>query len=458
MAGKVYAVILAGGAGERMDSPTPKQFLKLAGLTVIEHTLQVFETHSKIDEIYIVCNPKYHLLMQELLLRRQFKKVTKVLNGGASRMESSRAGVMAIEEDDAKVLMHDAVRPFVSARIINDCIKALDRFPAADVAVPATDTIIEVNDMTCISKIPSRSRLQQGQTPQAFRAGVIKEAHRQAAKDRSIVVTDDCGLILRYGLGDIYVVMGETKNIKITHTEDLFLADKIFQINAVRTDPDINLALLKNKVLVVIGASEGIGAATAYMARAHEARVHGFSRSSGVDVADPEAVERALAEVAQKEGRIDHVVNTAAVLNFGRLVDRGVDSIRKELDVNFIGALNVVRSSLPYLTETKGSIALFTSSSFTRGRALYTVYSSSKAATVNLVQGIAEEMAPQGVRINAMNPERTATPMRTRNFGQEPPGTLLDPKDVAAATLRTLLSPFSGMVVDVRLTDRHSGG
>jgi len=457
MAEKNYAIILAGGAGERMDSPTPKQFLKLAGLTVIEHTLQVFGAHPRIDDIFIVCNPKYRLLMEELLLRRPQKKVSRILSGGGSRMESSRAGVLAVPEDEAKVLLHDAVRPFVSARIISDCLDALDRFPAVDVAIAATDTIIEVSDVNCIASIPSRSLLRQGQTPQGFRAGVIKKAHRLAAKERSISVTDDCGLILRYGLGSIHVVKGENKNIKITHTEDLFLADKIFQINTVQTDPGIDLGLLKGKVVVVMGASQGIGAAVAYMARAHEARVYGFSRSTGVDVADSAAVAAALAQAMDKEGRIDHVVATAAVLKFGRLIDRDIESIRQELDINFIGTLNVVRAALPHLVASRGSMALFTSSSFTRGRALYSVYSATKAATVNLVQGIAEEMAPQGVRINAINPERTATPMRSRNFGQEPPETLLDPETVAAVTLRTLLAPFSGMVADVRLTDKKIG-
>ncbi len=453
MSAKVYAIILAGGTGERMGSPTPKQFLKLAGRTVIEHTLQIFENHPRIDEVFIVCNRQFHTLMEELILRSQFKKVTKILSGGATRKDSSRAGVMAVPDDDAKVLLHDAVRPFLSARIIDGCITALDRFPAVDVAIPATDTIIEVNDMQCISQVPPRHMLRRGQTPQAFRAGVIKEAHRMAAREKSVTVTDDCALILRYGLGNIYVVPGEERNIKITHTEDLFLADKIFQLNTVQVDPSINLQSLKDKVVVVFGASKGIGAATAYMARAYEAKVHGFSKSQGVDIVDAQAVENALADVLAKEGRIDHVVNTAAILRFGRLADRDILAIRQEIEINYLGALNVVRAALPLLIPTKGSIALFTSSAFTRGRSLYTVYSSSKAAVVNLVQGIAEEMASQGVRINAMNPERTATPMRSENFGLEPPETLLKPETVAAATLRTLLSPFSGMVVDVRLTD-----
>jgi len=218
---KTYAIVLAGGSGERMGSNTPKQFMKLAGRTIIEHTLQVFEIHSRIDEVIIVANPQYMELFEELILRGNFRKVTKVLSGGTSRRESSRAGVYSIIEDDAKVLLHDAVRPFLSARIIDDSLNALDRFPAVDVAIPATDTIIEVDDLKRITNIPPRRGMQRGQTPQGFISGVIKEAHRMADRESAVVVTDDCGLILRYGLGSIYVVPGEERNIKITHSEDL---------------------------------------------------------------------------------------------------------------------------------------------------------------------------------------------------------------------------------------------
>jgi 2-C-methyl-D-erythritol 4-phosphate cytidylyltransferase len=110
----------------------------------------------------------------------------------------------------------------------------------------------------------------------------------------------------------------------------------------------------------------------------------------------------------------------------------------------------VARESGSVLSQG-GSIALFTSSSYTRGRARSAVYSATKAAIVNLVQGLAQEFHPQGIRINAINPERTATPMRTENFGIEPATDLLDARTVARATLSTLLSDATGEVVDVRL-------
>ena len=355
MAPKTYAIILAAGKGERMRAAVPKQFLKLAGRKVIEHTLQAFELHPRIDEILLVINEESRMLVEEMLMAGNFPKVAKILTGGATRRESTAAGINAIPEDDALVLVHDSVRPFVSARIIDDMLAALERFPAVDVAIAATDTIIEVDDRNRISNIPPRHALRRGQTPQGFRASVLRKAHALAAKDKSVTVTDDCGLILRYGLGDIHVVEGEDKNIKITHNSDLFLADKLFQLQTVRMDPGIDLKQLQDKVLVVFGASEGIGAATAYMARAHGARVHGFSRADNVDVADTQAVERALGRVLEQENRVDMVVNTAAILRFGLLTDRDADDIRKEIAINYLGSINVVRAAIPPLTASRAA-------------------------------------------------------------------------------------------------------
>ena len=111
----------------------------------------------------------------------------------------------------------------------------------------------------------------------------------------------------------------------------------------------------------------------------------------------------------------------------------------------------------PHLRETGGSLLLFTSSSYTRGRAGYSLYSSAKAAVVNLTQALADEWAADGVRVNCVNPERTATPMRTKAFGKEPGGSLLDSLSVAHTVLDVLLSDLTGHVIDVRKADPFSG-
>ncbi|WP_319467861.1 2-C-methyl-D-erythritol 4-phosphate cytidylyltransferase [uncultured Pseudodesulfovibrio sp.] len=446
---KRYCILLAAGSGNRMKFTTPKQFLKIAGRTVIEHTLDVIDSHPEVDEIFIVIDSKYRSHLEEVLLRNSYLKVTKVLNGGASRRESSASGIFAVEEDDALILLHDAVRPFLNHKIISDCYESLKNHVSVDVAIPAVDTIIQTENDRIVD-IPSRAALRRGQTPQGFQAKAIREAHQRAMDDPDVKVTDDCGLILRYGLGDVHVVPGEESNIKITYPEDLFLADKIFQIKTVTPDHALTKNPLENKVVAVFGASRGIGESIMDMGQKNGADMHGFSRGNGVDIRDFEAVSDALAQLHAKTGRIDGIVNSAAILRSGTLLSRDIEDIEREIAINYTGSINVVKAALPYLKESRGSIALFTSSSYTRGRALFSIYSSTKAAVVNLVQGIAEELHQNKVRINAINPERTNTPMRRENFGVEPEDTLLTAEKVAQATLDTLMAEFSGMVVDVR--------
>ena len=125
-------------------------------------------------------------------------------------------------------------------------------------------------------------------------------------------------------------------------------------------------------------------------------------------------------------------------------------------EVNYIAPILIAQAFYPHLRETGGSLLLFTSSSYTRGRSGYSLYSSAKAATVNLTQALADEWASDGVRVNCINPERTATPMRTKAFGEEPAGSLLESETVARASLDTLLSELTGHVLDIRKADPFS--
>ncbi|MFD0539830.1 SDR family NAD(P)-dependent oxidoreductase [Actinomadura luteofluorescens] len=126
--------------------------------------------------------------------------------------------------------------------------------------------------------------------------------------------------------------------------------------------------------------------------------------------------------------------------------------------MNYLAPIHIARAAFPYLAKTGGQLLLYTSSSYTRGRADYSLYSSAKAATVNLTQALADEWSGDKVRINCINPERTSTPMRTAAFGQEPPHTLLSADQVARTSLNVLLSGLTGQVIDVRREDPLSGG
>lgn len=444
------AVILASGTGARFRSETPKQFLKLAGKTVLEHTLDVFERHLRIDEVIVVVSAEHRLLTEETISNAGYRKVGKILTGGDTRQASSAAGIAAVVGDAHKVLVHDAVRPLLDHATIDRCLAALDQHQAVDTGISSPDTIIRVGDDHCIAEIPERAMLRLGQTPQGFRAGLLRRAHTLALNDADLKVTDDCGLILHYGLGAVHVVAGDVNNIKITYPSDIYLADRLFQLRARQMVTNDVTPTLQGKSLVVFGGSRGIGLRIAALARDAGAHVIAVSRADGVDVTDADAVRNVLAKAQTDFGRIDLVVNTAGVLRTGLLAGQDYALIDEQIGTNLRGCVVVAREAFDVMQETGGSIALFTSSSYTRGRARSSVYSATKAAVVNLMQGLAQEYHPFGVRINAINPERTATPMRSENFGNEPSADLLDADEVAAATLSAMLSEATGEVIDVR--------
>ena len=353
------------------------------------------------------------------------------------------------------MIFHDAVRPLVNNRIIKDVVEALEKYDAVDVAVPATDTIIEVDEEgRYIDKIPKRKLLRRGQTPQAFKYDVVARAYEKALKDPDFVSTDDCGTVVKY-LPEVktYVVEGEESNMKLTYKEDLFLLDKLFQLRSTTLHEETDFAQFKGKVIAVFGGNSGIGKELVDMARSNGAEVFSFSRSTtGTDISQRDNVEKALAEVAEKcNGRIDFVVDSAAILSKEPLITMDEKFIDTIIRTNYDGMVNVAMAAFPYLKKSHGQLLLYTSSSYTRGRAMYSIYSSTKAAAVNFMQALAQEWDCYGIRVNVINPERTNTPMRTKNFGIEPPETLLKAEEVAEVSLKTLLLDITGQVVDVKI-------
>ncbi len=221
---KNYAIILASGTGSRFGTDLPKQFTDIKGRTILERSIDVFEKSESIDEIIVVITPEYRELAAGIINRNNYKKIRKIVNGGKERKDSSYNGVCSVEDDEANVLIHDCARPFVTEKIIKDCINALKTYKAVGVAVPSTDTIIETEN-SIITKIPPRKSLMRIQTPQCFRLSLIKKAHELSKNDSEF--TDDCGLVIKHNLSDIYIVEGDKNNIKITYPEDFYLAEII---------------------------------------------------------------------------------------------------------------------------------------------------------------------------------------------------------------------------------------
>ncbi len=229
---KNIAIILAGGSGNRFSSILPKQFLKIDNKTILEYSITAFEDCEQIDEIIVVSNANYLQETQEIIAQCNFKKIKGILKGGKERYNSSLSAIEFIE-NECNMIFHDAVRPLVSKKIIADVIEALKSYSAVNVAIPASDTILEVaENKQFIKHILNRNLLYQAQTPQAFKWTMIKKAYELGLKSDNFMVTDDCGVVKKY-LPDeqIFIVNGEQTNIKITYPSDIEIAKILLRNN-----------------------------------------------------------------------------------------------------------------------------------------------------------------------------------------------------------------------------------
>ncbi len=248
---RMVAVVLGGGVGQRMAAGMPKQLLTLGGKTLVERCVAAFDQAPGVDEILVVMPRGYTGQVKAMLTDAGYRKVTAVIEGGATRPDSTRVALAAIAAPgppatagtapagtatagtgpgDCGVLLHDAARPLVDQRIIADCVAALQTHDAAGVAVPASDTMV-VTDNGVMQSMPRRETLLRCQTPQCFRLPVITRAHELAAADpdpESFAPTDDCGVVLRYLPDvDVHIVPGSERNIKITYAQDLAIAEAV---------------------------------------------------------------------------------------------------------------------------------------------------------------------------------------------------------------------------------------
>jgi 2-C-methyl-D-erythritol 4-phosphate cytidylyltransferase len=219
------AIIAAAGAGTRMASDRPKQFLLLAGTPVIFHTLKVFEQCDSIDEVIVVLPAEESAGFLSLAGKFGVRKLARVVPGGATRSDSVKRGLMAIRSATAEiVVVHDGVRPFVTVVEIYATIAAAKSDGAAILVAPVTDTIKQV-DYRAIVKTLDRGTLRRALTPQCFRYELLREAYQKAdVNDPSL--TDESALVEQLGTR-VSIVEGSARNIKITTAEDLAIAEAI---------------------------------------------------------------------------------------------------------------------------------------------------------------------------------------------------------------------------------------
>jgi 2-C-methyl-D-erythritol 4-phosphate cytidylyltransferase len=222
----VVALLPAAGRGLRMGGSVPKQFLSLGGEPLIIQSLRMLQAASVVDQIILAVPPAdVEYCEREIVSRQRFTKVTRVVAGGAERQDSVRCALAQVPSSTDIVLIHDAVRPFVTLRMIDEVVAAARKEGAAIIALPMRDTVKQVRTDGTIERTVDRAPLWLAQTPQAFRRDWIETAHRKAHAE-GVRATDDASLVEWLGYL-VTVVEGSGENIKVTRPEDLVIGEAI---------------------------------------------------------------------------------------------------------------------------------------------------------------------------------------------------------------------------------------
>lgn len=430
------------GKGERFGDFIPKQLHNLSGKKIYLHTLDAFLKIPIIDEIILVCNKE----MIRSIKQETSHPNVKIVEGGQTRQESSYKGLLACNPRTDIVTIHDGVRPFVSQKIILENIKMAKIYDAVDTCIDTFDTIVQTFESNFIKSIPDRKTLLRGQTPQTFNYNLILKAHNKALADNITNASDDCSLALRLGI-KVYVVQGDEYNIKITNKLDLFIAEQLFRHKVISVEDKKGVSL-KKKIFAVVGGTGGIGKEIVSLLEKEGSLAIGLSLSSKIhlDLTHPSSIKEAFKKIYRSYGKIDGLINAAGLLTLAPLKKLSLEEIQKLIQINFSG---LILSCKEAKIKKEGHIINISSSSCFRGRKNFSLYSSCKAGVVNLTQALAEELPH--MKINAVIPQRTNTPMRRKNFPNENLKLLLPPEDVAKTVIDLLKDQtLTGCLIEVK--------
>lgn len=220
---KNVAIIFAGGTGQRMGGEIPKQFLKVCGKEIIIHTLELFENHESIDEIYVVCIESWISYLKELISRFGLDKVVRVVPGGSTGQDSIFIGLSEVKKDhdDAVVLIHDGVRPLVSYETIEKCVRSVEEYGSAITTTPCFETPLISKEGLEVEEMPARQIMRTAQAPQCFFLDLIYKVHLEERITNPTYegIVDSCGLMFKHGYKS-HLIEGNRGNIKVTTPED----------------------------------------------------------------------------------------------------------------------------------------------------------------------------------------------------------------------------------------------
>ena len=217
------ALIIAGGSGARMHQSIPKQFLSVNERPVIIYTLEAFQRHADIDAIAVVCIEGWEQVLWAYAKQFNIAKLKYVVPGGKNGQDSIRNGVFELEKHygpEDIVLIHDSIRPMVSADIISDCIVKTKKFGCAIATIPCAEAMLQTEDGLSSTGSYPRDHVKRTQTPQGFPLGKICDLHRRALEKGITNSVASCTLMIEMG-EQVHFSMGSEKNIKLTTVDDI---------------------------------------------------------------------------------------------------------------------------------------------------------------------------------------------------------------------------------------------
>lgn len=229
----VYAAVLAGGSGLRMGGSLPKQFLPVGGRPVLLRSIDAFLDSGSVDKIYVAVSEDY-LAYTRALVEQYYTagEPIEIVAGGQNRNETLYRVLQKIEQSGVGIhdiiVTHDAVRPFLDQRIIEENIRAARQYGACNTVVPATDTMLKSGDGQWIDSIPPRNEIFHGQTPQSFRVRKLLSFYQKMSREDFERYTDACTVFVENG-EKVFLVRGDRNNIKLTYPEDMARAEMIIK-------------------------------------------------------------------------------------------------------------------------------------------------------------------------------------------------------------------------------------
>jgi 2-C-methyl-D-erythritol 4-phosphate cytidylyltransferase len=411
---KTIGVILASGIGSRTGSYIPKQFVKAHGKLIIEYAIEAFQKANL--PIIVAVPPGY---------KDTFKWPVIIIEGGKERTDTIRNVLEELKKHDADyVIFHDSARPLITSDIILATQQKL--YSGHDVLITSskvTDSLLSLQDLDLVD----RSNYRLLQTPEAFKVDKLLKAYESSGQDYTLIA----GPLLNDST--LCIFEPEFYNFKITYPEDIRIAEKLLVSDGTIPKAKQSLAILKNKKVLVLGGSGGIGKAV----------INELSESCFVFAPGHKELDLATENWSVGQDKYDYIVYTAGLCYSDKEITK---ELRDQMFLVNTYSIDRLTQLAPGIMNPGGSIVVIGSSAATNGRPGFSYYSASKVAANAIVQARAVELKKQNIHINCLCPAKTKTPMVEKTKTSNDDSYFLEPEYVAKTIITGLLTLEYGKI------------